>query len=88
MKTVTKSGAALASMAFAMAISGATLVAPTASSAQDATVHCAGVNSCAGHGECKTASNDCKGLNSCKGKGFISLTTAECTKQGGTVLEG
>lgn len=88
MKTVTKSGAAIASAAFALAISTVPLVTPTAAMASGDTVHCAGVNSCKGQGECKTASNDCAGLNSCKGQGWMSLTKSECTEKGGTVLEG
>ena len=29
-------------------------------------VHCAGVNSCKGTSDCKTAANSCKGTNACK----------------------
>lgn len=87
MKTATRSGAAIATAAFALALSGASMMAPTAAAADEAKIHCAGANSCKGHGECKTASNDCAGMNSCKGQGFISLTKAECDAKGGTVMD-
>jgi hypothetical protein len=57
-------------------------------SAQEAKVHCGGINACKGKSECKTATNACKGQNSCKGKGFVSTTKEECDEKGGTVLEG
>lgn len=82
MKHIGKSGAALAAAAFAMAISG---LAPVPAQADDAKVHCVGVNSCKGQSECKTASSSCKGLNSCKGQGFLSLTKADCDSAGGKV---
>jgi hypothetical protein len=41
-------------------------------------VHCAGVNSCKGTSECKSAKNSCKGMNSCKGQGWVSMTKAAC----------
>lgn len=51
----------------------------------DSGVQCFGVNSCKGHGACKTANNACKGQNSCKGKGLVMKATAEdCTKAGGS----
>jgi hypothetical protein len=43
-------------------------------------IKCEGVNSCKGHGACKSAMNDCKGKNGCAGKGFLMLTPAECAK--------
>ncbi len=87
MKTVGKSGAAIATAAFAMALSSATLVgtATTAAAGEDAKVHCMGVNACKGHSDCKTAENACKGQNSCKGKGFLGMTKEECDAAGGTV---
>jgi uncharacterized membrane protein len=54
--------------------------------AQEAKVHCAGINSCKGTSECKTASNECKGKNACSGKGFISTTEKECSEKGGKVI--
>lgn len=50
-------------------------------------VRCMGVNSCKGHGGCKTARNDCKGKNGCKGQGFVMTSSAaKCQNKGGTVL--
>ena len=50
----------------------------TASAAEEAKVHCDGVNSCKGQGACQTANNACKGQNSCKGKGWLYMNKAEC----------
>jgi uncharacterized membrane protein len=85
MKHITRSGAVLAAAALSLAVTGATF-APV--NAQEAKVHCAGVNACKGQSECKTASSACKGQNSCKGHGWLSTTAADCTTQGGTVVEG
>ncbi|MEZ5870685.1 MAG: hypothetical protein R3D32_02345 [Nitratireductor sp.] len=85
MKHIGKSGTALAAAAFAIAVSGATIVAPGVAKAEDAKVHCIGINSCKGQSDCKTAASSCKGLNSCAGKGFLETTKAECTEKGGTV---
>ena len=78
-------GVTLATAAAAMFIAGATMtVAPTAAHAEG--VKCVGINSCKGHGSCKTAKNDCKGLNACKGQGWVSTpSAADCTSKGGTV---
>ena len=54
-----------------------------ASAADEATVHCVGVNACKGKAECKTAKNDCKGQNACKGQGFLSMSEKECKAKGG-----
>ena len=43
-------------------------------------IKCEGVNSCKGHGACKSAMNDCKGKNGCAGKGFLMMTPDECAK--------
>jgi len=54
------------------------------------TVKCAGINSCAGKGECGAAdgSHDCAGKNSCKGKGWVKVASEkECTDQKGTVVK-
>ncbi|OAO09531.1 hypothetical protein A8B76_22640 [Roseovarius indicus] len=59
--------------------------APTAAAADEAKIHCMGVNTCAGTSDCATASNSCAGQNSCKGQGFLSMTKAECDEAGGTV---
>ena len=78
-------GSVAAAAAFALLSSG---IAFTASSAgMDAGVKCAGVNSCKGHSECKTASHECKGMNSCKGDGWVTKKSAEaCTSAGGQVV--
>lgn len=51
--------------------------------AEEAMVHCTGINSCKGTSDCKTSENACKGQNVCKGHGFKAVTKAECDKQGG-----
>lgn len=85
MKFHAKSGAAIASAALALAVSGATFGTATMAVADEAKVHCVGVNTCKGTSDCATASNSCKGQNACKGQGFISMTKAECDEAGGTV---
>lgn len=79
-------GVTIATAAAALFISGAAMTAaPTTAQAADG-VKCSGINSCKGHGACKTASNDCKGMNACKGKGWVSVKSAkECTDKGGKV---
>ncbi len=52
----------------------------------EAKVKCAGVNSCQGKTQCKSANNACKGQNSCKGKGWEFRTEKACKKEGGTVM--
>ncbi|MCP5268242.1 MAG: hypothetical protein H6943_04280 [Zoogloeaceae bacterium] len=81
-----KSGIAIASAAAALFALGTTATVVQAADAP--TVKCAGINSCKGTSECKTAKNDCKGHNACKGKGWMSKASAkECTDAGGTVLK-
>jgi hypothetical protein len=76
-------GVAAATAAFALLASGV----PFEAAAKDASVMCAGLNSCKGHSECKSATNDCKGLNSCKGEGWVTKKSeAECTAAGGKVV--
>ena len=79
------SGFLLASTAAALFMHGP-VMAEEPGGAQEAKVHCGGINACKGQTECKTATNACKGQNSCKGKGFLSTTEAECAEKGGTVL--
>jgi hypothetical protein len=55
-----------------------TAAVQTASAADEAKIHCEGVNSCKGTSACHTATNACKGQNECKGHGFLELTKAEC----------
>ena len=59
--------------------------ASTGATASTSNVHCYGVNKCAGHNDCKTASNACKGHASCKGQGFVALSAKACDDVGGTV---
>lgn len=74
MKVQKMSGAALAAAAalvFTSALAGV-------AAADEAKVHCTGVNACKGQSSCKSANNSCKGKNSCKGQGWKSMTKAEC----------
>ncbi|MES2073391.1 MAG: hypothetical protein V4488_23765 [Pseudomonadota bacterium] len=85
MKQAIQTGALIAAAAAAMALSGVSYAADTASSA--AKVHCSGINSCKGQSDCKTAENACKGQNSCKGHGFVATTAAECKAKNGKITE-
>ena len=82
MKHFAKSGVVLAAAALSFALTGMTL---QTAQANDAKVHCMGVNACKGQSECKTGNSSCKGLNACKGHGFLSTTKAECDAQDGKV---
>lgn len=55
--------------------------------AEEAIIHCGGVNTCKVTSDCKTADNACRGQNACKGHGFKKLTAAECSAQGGKVVK-
>jgi len=78
----------LISLALATAaISLATLPITSTTAYASKHVDCYGVNSCKGHGKCKTAKNACKGQNSCKGQGFVKMTAKKCEKKGGTTEE-
>jgi hypothetical protein len=68
------SGAAIATAA-ALLFS---VVSISIAAADEAKVHCDGVNSCKGQSACKSAKNSCKGQNSCKGEGFKELTQQDC----------
>lgn len=46
--------------------------------AEEAKIHCTGVNGCKGQSACATAKNSCQGQNSCKGQGFLVLTQKDC----------
>ncbi len=76
------SGAALAAVAAGLF---ATVTVGSAVAADEAKVHCTGVNACKGKTDCKSASNACKGENACKGQGFVSMTEKECVAKGGKV---
>jgi hypothetical protein len=76
MKNATKaSGVAIATAA---ALLFGTLAVSTASAAEEAKVHCDGVNACKGQSACKSAKNECKGQNACKGEGYVEMTQKEC----------
>jgi len=78
-------GTAAAAAAFALLAAGAPLA--SAMAGQDGAVKCAGVNSCKGESECKTATHECKGLNGCKGEGWVTKSSAaECEATGGKVI--
>jgi hypothetical protein len=81
-KTVSITGAALALAAAGLFASLSTQVM-----AEEAQVHCYGINGCKGQNDCKTADNACKGMGSCKGQGFKATTLAACNDAGGTVGE-
>ena len=49
-------------------------------------VKCMGINSCKGHGSCKSAQNDCKGKNGCKGQGMTMTTPDDCKAKGGKMM--
>ena len=87
MQSKIKSAVAVASAAAALFAMGAT-VTTTAHAADMSSVKCAGLNSCKGQSDCKTAKNECKGMNSCKGQGWNAKASAkECTAAGGTVIQ-
>lgn len=80
-----KSALAIASAAAALFAVSAPI---TVAHADDMSVHCAGINSCKGTSDCKTAMNECKGLNSCKGMGWnAKASTKECNAAGGSVVK-
>ncbi len=76
------SGAALAAAAAGFFATG---FIGTAAAADEAKVHCVGVNGCKGKSDCKTATSDCKGHNACKGKGFVAMSEKMCMEKGGKV---
>ena len=75
MNESTRKGMAIAAAAAGLFL-GATAI--TAVAAEEAKIHCTGVNGCKGQSDCSTASNSCKGQNACKGQGFVELTEKQC----------
>jgi uncharacterized lipoprotein YajG len=57
-------GTLLALGAAALILAGCA-TAGTTTAASGSTVHCAGINSCKGTSDCKTAGNACKQLQNC-----------------------
>jgi hypothetical protein len=68
----------VATAAAALFVTGLAGAAHADEPSAEAKIKCEGVNSCKGHGACKTAHNACKGQNGCGGKGFVMMTQAEC----------
>lgn len=86
MSSNVKSAIAIASAAAALFAMSVPLT--MAHAADDMSVKCAGLNSCKGTSDCKTAKNECKGLNGCKGMGWNKKASAkECTSAGGTIVK-
>jgi hypothetical protein len=85
MKLDRKSGAALAAAAAVLMMSATVPVAPAVA---DYKVKCFGLNSCKGHGQCKSLGNSCAGQNSCKGKGFLMMGKATCLSKHGSLTQG
>jgi hypothetical protein len=85
MKLDRKSGAALAAAAAVLMMSATVPVAPAAA---DYKVKCFGLNSCKGHGQCKSLGNSCAGQNSCKGKGVLMMGKATCLSKHGSLTQG
>ena len=82
-----KACTALAAAAAAFALLSSGLPLTGAAAMKDGGVKCAGINSCKGHSECKTATHECKGHNSCKGDGWVTKKSAEaCVAEGGKVV--
>ena len=81
------SGVALAAAAASLLLSGAVTAGEAAAvKSTDATIKCAGINSCKGQTACNSATNECKGKNSCKGKGFLKVSKEDCVAKKGTEL--
>jgi hypothetical protein len=78
-------------MLIASAAASLILAGAVAARANDQTgggmVSCHGVNACKGQGACAGPESTCKGMNACKGKGVVQMSAADCTKQGGKVVE-
>ena len=87
LKPASTLAAVAASLAFAALASAAPAPAGSSGAALGAndTVHCYGVNSCKGSGDCKTTAHECKGMNECKGHGFKALAAGACLTKGGTI---
>ena len=69
--------------------SGAAAASAPAAAASES-VQCLGIHACKGQSACHVlgpGGHACAGQNACKGKGWISVSRAECTRQGGKVLE-
>jgi hypothetical protein len=76
--TRTKNTAVATAVALLFAVGANHAFAADSGAADKDKVKCEGVNSCKGHGSCKSAKNDCAGKNGCKGQSFSMLTPEEC----------
>jgi hypothetical protein len=76
----------IASTAAMLLISGAVTARADDMANGGKQVSCFGINSCKGHGSCKTAQNDCKGKNACKGQGNTMTSSEDCSAKGGKVV--
>lgn len=85
MKITAQSGAALATAAAMLLLSGA--VEAPSYAADEAKGKCIGANACKGQSACGSAANSCHGMNSCKGKGWVEMSKAECEKISGAKFE-
>ena len=68
------SGAAIATAAALLFSTASTGTAV----AEEASIHCDGVNACKGQSSCMSAKNSCQGQNACKGQGYKEMTAKEC----------
>lgn len=82
-----KSSASMTGAALALAAAGLFASLSTQVMAEEAQVHCYGINGCKGQNDCKTANNSCKGHGSCKGQGFKSMSLTDCKAAGGKAGE-
>ncbi len=49
-------------------------------------VKCEGINSCKGHGACKSADHACAGKNDCASKGWVWSSVTECNAKSGKIV--
>jgi hypothetical protein len=49
-------------------------------------IHCAGINSCAGKGGCKSENNACAGKNGCGGQGWVEASEDDCKAKNGKIV--
>ena len=82
-----KSTFSMTGAALAIAAAGLFAGLSTQVMAEEAQVHCYGINGCKGQNDCKTAENARKGQAVCKGHGLKATTAAGCKEAGGTVGE-
>jgi hypothetical protein len=68
----------LLSAAVAGLVIGGSVLASDSEKPAGKTVHCKGINSCKGTGDCGGKTHGCAGQNACKGKGWKKLSQKEC----------